>query len=362
MDLVPVEHVERIRLRGRGLHAAPRGPVPARLDEAGRPRAARRRRDAAPHGARRHGGGGRPGRPPAAQEDGAGVVRRRRAPAGAIRRPRGPTSTRTARAARRAPLRRAQGPRAAGYKPKRTKTGWATGQEVLEELAEVEICQRRSSSTARCSKLVSTYVLPLPRRGPRDRRIHTSFNQTVAATGPALVERSEPPEHPDPHRGGKRDPPRVPRRPPATGAPLGRLLARSSCASSPTSRKTRGSIDAFREGRDIHRETAARVFDVARGRRRGQRGAARRSSTSGSSTAWGRSASRRRPSSPSTRRRRSSSATSRAFPKVRGYLDSRSRGPASDGYVVDDPRPPPPDPRHPLTDDNMPRARPSASP
>ena len=47
------------------------------------------------------------------------------------------------------------------------------------------------------SKLESTYIDALPGLvNPDTGRLHTSFNQTVAEHGPALVERSEPPEHP----------------------------------------------------------------------------------------------------------------------------------------------------------------------
>ena len=67
---------------------------------------------------------------------------------------------------------------------KRTKTGYSTNVDVLEELAHyhplpAEILKYRS-----LAKLKSTYVDALPAMiNPRTGRLHTSFNQTVAATG-----------------------------------------------------------------------------------------------------------------------------------------------------------------------------------
>jgi DNA polymerase-1 len=67
---------------------------------------------------------------------------------------------------------------------KRTKTGYSTDVEVMNELAKdfplpAKILEYRS-----LSKLKSTYVEALPQLvNPATGRIHTSFNQTVTATG-----------------------------------------------------------------------------------------------------------------------------------------------------------------------------------
>ena len=67
------------------------------------------------------------------------------------------------------------------------------------------------------TKLKSTYLDAFPELIGDDGRLHTTFNQTATATGPPVQHRPEPPEHPDPHRAGPRDPRLLRRRSPATG-------------------------------------------------------------------------------------------------------------------------------------------------
>lgn len=64
---------------------------------------------------------------------------------------------------------------------KKTKTGWATGAEILTEL-DHPIAQQ-IVNYRELTKLKSTYADALPRMIRDDGRIHTTFNQTVAATG-----------------------------------------------------------------------------------------------------------------------------------------------------------------------------------
>ncbi|MGI5831698.1 MAG: DNA polymerase I [Thermoguttaceae bacterium] len=68
---------------------------------------------------------------------------------------------------------------------KKTKTGWSTDVDVLEELAArghelpAKLIEHRT-----LTKLIDTYVVPLPRLvHPITGRIHASFNQVVTATG-----------------------------------------------------------------------------------------------------------------------------------------------------------------------------------
>jgi DNA polymerase-1 len=67
---------------------------------------------------------------------------------------------------------------------KRTKTGPSTDVDVLEELARLHPLPAKIIEYRQYAKLKSTYVDALPTMiHPQTGRIHTSFNQTVAATG-----------------------------------------------------------------------------------------------------------------------------------------------------------------------------------
>jgi DNA polymerase-1 len=76
-----------------------------------------------------------------------------------------------------------------GIKPiKKTKTGFSTDAEVLDKLGEdatlTTPIPKYILEYRQLSKLVSTYLVALKEEiNPETRRVHTSFNQTVAATG-----------------------------------------------------------------------------------------------------------------------------------------------------------------------------------
>lgn len=145
---------------------------------------------------------------------------------------------------------------------KRTSTGLSTDASVLQELAEaghelpVLLMEYRE-----LSKLESTYIDALPAQvNPHTGRLHTSFNQTVAATG--RLSSTEPNLQNIPIR---RELGRDIRRGfvPRSGTLLLaadysqielRLLAHLS--SDPAF------VAAFQSGGDIHRQTAALIFDV----------------------------------------------------------------------------------------------------
>jgi DNA polymerase-1 len=144
---------------------------------------------------------------------------------------------------------------------RRGKTGLSTDVEVLTRLAAQHPLPARLLEYRTLAKLKSTYVDALPAAvNPRTGRLHTSFNQTVAATG--RLSSSDPNLQNIPVRGddGKRiraafiaaDGCRL------LGADYSqielRLLAHLS--GDPVL------VDAFRRGDDIHARTAAEVFGV----------------------------------------------------------------------------------------------------
>ncbi|MBU3698935.1 MAG: DNA polymerase I [Candidatus Kapabacteria bacterium] len=67
---------------------------------------------------------------------------------------------------------------------KKTKTGYSTDSSVLTELADSYPIAQMILDYRQVEKLRSTYVESLPRLiNPDTQRVHTTFNQTVAATG-----------------------------------------------------------------------------------------------------------------------------------------------------------------------------------
>ena len=123
-----------------------------------------------------------------------------------------------------------------GRKPRTGKTGaYATGADVLEDLATMHDLPRRILDW----RQISQAEIDLYRRaaGPHQPRDGAGPHLLLHRRGqhrPARLDRPEPAEHPDPDRGRAAHPRGLRRRAgQAAGQP--RLLARSSCASSPTS-------------------------------------------------------------------------------------------------------------------------------
>jgi DNA polymerase-1 len=149
-----------------------------------------------------------------------------------------------------------------GLKPgKRTKTGYSTEVSVLEDLAETHELPKEILDYRSLSKLKSTYTDVLPNLiHPVTGRIHTSFNQTVTATG--RLSSSDPNLQNIPIRGewGRR----IREAFIAEGNKLIlsadysqielRILAHLS--------GDKGLIDAFITGVDVHTRTAMEIFGV----------------------------------------------------------------------------------------------------
>ncbi len=144
---------------------------------------------------------------------------------------------------------------------KKTKTGYSTDADVLEQLALGHELPAKIIEHRTLSKLKSTYADALPALiNPRTGRIHTSFNQLVAVTG--RLSSSDPNVQNIPIRTelGRRI--RAAFVPEAGHRFLAadysqielRILAHVSGEES--------LIEAFQRGEDIHRRTAAEVFGV----------------------------------------------------------------------------------------------------
>jgi len=146
---------------------------------------------------------------------------------------------------------------------KKTKTGPSTDADVLEQLAGMgHELPKLILDYRELQKLKSTYVDALPAEvNTRTGRIHTSFNQTGAATG--RLSSSEPNLQNIPVRTQRGE---AIRRGfvPAPGSVF--LVADYSQIELRLMAHLSGDpafIEAFRQGGDIHRQTAALIFGVA---------------------------------------------------------------------------------------------------
>jgi len=145
---------------------------------------------------------------------------------------------------------------------KKTKTGYSTDEDVLEQLSAQHELPERVLRYRRLAKLKNTYVDALPPLvNPRSGRIHPTFNQLGAATGRLSA------THPNVQNIPIRTPEGVRIREafvPAEGHLLLsadysqvelRILAHYS--------QDESLIEAFQCGEDIHRRTAAEVAGIA---------------------------------------------------------------------------------------------------
>ena len=144
---------------------------------------------------------------------------------------------------------------------RRTKTGFSTDAQVLGALADEHPIAAKVIEYRELTKLKSTYVDALPRLIRDDGRLHTTFNQTVAATG--RLSSSNPNLQNIPVRTdlGKRI--RAAFVPASSGdvivsADYGQIELRILAHLS----QDPGLVEAFTGGLDFHTQTAARVFGI----------------------------------------------------------------------------------------------------
>ena len=149
-------------------------------------------------------------------------------------------------------------------KPKKTKTGqYSTAEDVLSYLAKdhkivADILEWRS-----INKLQSTYVKALPEEiNPKTRRVHTVYNQAVAATG--RLSSNQPNLQNIPIRTERGQQVRkafIPRdeNHVLLAADYSQIELRIIAALS----QDPAMVEAFQKGEDIHAATAAKVFGVA---------------------------------------------------------------------------------------------------
>lgn len=150
-----------------------------------------------------------------------------------------------------------------GLKPvKKTKTGPSTDAETLAQLRDLQgdaLCGLMLEYRE-YAKLKSTYVDPLPGTVAADGRIHTSFQQAVAATGRLSSNNPNLQNIPIRTEAGRRIRGCFRAKPGHRFLSIDysqvelRILAHL-CKEGPL-------VDAFRNGEDIHRRTAAEVFGV----------------------------------------------------------------------------------------------------
>ena len=148
-------------------------------------------------------------------------------------------------------------------KPKKTKTGqYATSEEVLSQLASEHPIVANVLEFRALQKLQSTYIEALPREvNPHTGRVHTTFMQAVTATG--RLSSNQPNLQNIPirtPRGSQIRKAFVPRNQDYTllSADYSQIELRIIAALSEEDHM----IEAFLQGQDIHRSTAAKVFAV----------------------------------------------------------------------------------------------------
>ena len=153
---------------------------------------------------------------------------------------------------------------------RRTRTGYSVAQNVLEDLIGAHEVIDLILEYRQLAKLKSTYVDALPNQvNPKTGRIHTNFNQTIAATG--RLSSTDPNLQNIPVRtelgrqvrrafiADNREETRIFDEPSVLfGADYSQMELRLMAHYS----QDEALVEAFRQGQDIHAATAAEVFGV----------------------------------------------------------------------------------------------------
>lgn len=144
---------------------------------------------------------------------------------------------------------------------KKTKTGFSTAASELEKLWDAHEIIPLISEHRELSKLQSTYVETLPKLVDKNGRVHTTYNQTVAATG--RLSSSDPNLQNIPIKTELGREIRrafvAPRRKQLISADYSQIELRLAAVIA----KDQPFIEAFKDGADIHTRTAAEVWNVA---------------------------------------------------------------------------------------------------
>lgn len=149
-------------------------------------------------------------------------------------------------------------------KPKKTKTGqFATGEEILTKLIGKHDIVEKILDYRELVKLKNTYVDTLPELvNPKTGRIHTSYNQVVAVTGRLSSDKPNLQNIPIRTERGRevrkafipRDENHI-----LLAADYSQIELRIIAELS----KDEDMIEAFKSGQDIHKATAAKVYNVS---------------------------------------------------------------------------------------------------
>lgn len=146
------------------------------------------------------------------------------------------------------------------YPKKRGKGGYSTSVDVLGKIRDVHPIVREVLEYRKCAKLKSTYIDGLIALVGSDGRIHPHFNQSVAATGRLSCTEPNLQNIPIRDEYGRKIRKAFVAACGMTfvGSDYSQIELRIMAALS----GDRGMLESFKNGEDIHRRTAAKVFNI----------------------------------------------------------------------------------------------------